>query len=292
MKPCRRTVPYALLVAVLLSSGCSGIVGSDGAPIRLISTRNEIALGEKVAPEFESMVGAKVPCEHLQSYVQQVGQRIAHVAERRMPYEFSVVASGVPNSFALPGGRIYVTSGLLALLRSERELAAVLANEVAHVCHRHPIKHLYRQMGGMLLVRMVRLAVEDTDEIGWQSACRIARAVLRAAHTRRDEMVADRDALGYMARAGYSPWGMTEMLARLYVSARSDPKRLAVMLATHPITLKRVKLAKIATELDYYYFAKGSADPQVERFAAAREAGLQVLKKPAKPADQMARLLQ
>lgn len=288
----RRGIALCILGASALKvAGCGGMAGQGGPPFRLISTRNEIAMGNRVAPELERLIGGKVPSEHLQTYVQRVGQHVAAVAERRMPYQFFVVASDLPNAFALPCGRVYVTRGLLELLDNERQLAAVLANEVAHVAVRHPVKHLYRQMGVRLLVRMVRLGVEDPDEAGWQSALLIARNVLRTRHTRRDEIVADSLAIRYLTRAGYSPWGLVDLLGRLYRRDRNAPRSVAIYLRSHPLTRKRLKLAKLATEVDYYYFSPDSADPHASRFVAARKAGDRSLRKAAEGKGHLAWML-
>ena len=255
MKPILIIVVGAL--AALPLAGCSSAAVAN----RMVSTESEILLGDKAAPEFERMLGGKVADPVLQAYVQHVGQKIAAVAPRRMPYEFYVLESTIPNAFSLPGGRTYVTSGLVAILQTERELAALLANQVAHTCRRDPVKVLFDGMGGEMLVAIARLATEDEDETGYVVAERVAAEVIRGQHTRKEEILSDELAMSMMAKAGYNPWGMPELLANLHNRHRLEPTSVHLMLTTHPLTDKRFKLAKLTAEVDYFYFKQNSPDP-------------------------------
>lgn len=243
------------LAAATLTAGC----GSGAVANHLVSTDSEILLGDRTAPEFEQMLGGKVADPAVQNYVQTIGQKLAVTAPRRMPYEFYVVESEVINAFALPGGRVYVTSGLLGMVQSERELAAILANQIAHVCRRDPVKILFDGMKGQLLVAIARLATEDVDQSGYLVAIRVAKEVLAGQHTRREEILSDKMAMEMMSRAGYNPWGMPEFLACLHNRRRLQPETVALMLKTHPLTDKRFKLAKLTAEVDYGYH--GRANP-------------------------------
>ncbi len=264
-----------LMLTIWMASvigGCSAGANLSQGRLRLISTSDEIALGEHVAPEFERLLGGKVADEDVQRYVNRVGQKVAAVAGRRMPYEFHVLAPKVPNSFALPGGKIYITAGLLQRLRGERELAAVLANEIGHVCHRRPVKSLYRNMGPGVFVAMCRLAMSDPDEDGYLIARRVAREIILANATRKDEMKADSLAVKYLARAGYNPWAMPKLLATLRERYRCDETgRFARMRASHPMTVKRIKFAEMSVAVNYEYFNPKRPDPHVEDFAQVRD---------------------
>ncbi|KPK79218.1 MAG: hypothetical protein AMJ81_13615 [Phycisphaerae bacterium SM23_33] len=100
---------------------------------RAISTEQEIALGREAAPEFEKEFEGKVPNETLQAYVREVGAKVAQASERKdVPHEYALLASDVPNAFALPGGKVYVTAGLMRRMTNERQLAAVLGHETGH----------------------------------------------------------------------------------------------------------------------------------------------------------------
>jgi predicted Zn-dependent protease len=266
------TKPTIILgcVAACLTAVVAGC-GRGAIAHRLVSTQHEILIGDKAAPELEQMLGGKVADAQMQAYVQKVGQKLAAVAERRMPYEFFIVESDVPNSFSLPGGRIYVTVGMMNLVRSERELAAVLANQVGHTCRRDPIKLLYDQMGHSVLVRTVRLATEDEDESGYRSARAVAHEIIRAQHTRKDEILADQLAMRYLARAGYNPWGLAELLTTIHNTQKLKPEEVIKYLESHPLTRKRLKLAMVTAEVDYFYFNRMDDPDTAQDFNVIRD---------------------
>lgn len=261
---------YALImtgVAILGScSGCGSLAGSG----RLLSTSDEITVGSRIQPEFERLLGGKVRDEAVQRYVQRVGQRIAGVAGRRLPYEFAVLRPEVPNYFVLPGGKIYITRGLLAMLDDERMLAGVLANAVGHACHRQPVKALFKRMKGGMYVAVAKLAVEDPDESGYRTAIRLARELILSGATRRDEMQADALAVQYLSRADYSPWGLPHVQRMLYQRCMDAPKKMTKFYHSHPLTFRRIKHAKVAVEVDYAHFDRSRPSPTQDEYAAMR----------------------
>ena len=151
-----------LLVAVslsaMLSAGCSTNPVTGQRELIFISPEQEIAMGNQAAPQFESEFGGKVPNAELQAYVQSVGGRVAQLSDRQMPYEFTLVSSQVPNAFALPGGKMFITAGLMGRMTNERQLAAVLGHEVGHVAARHNVKGMQRQIGASVLVQIAEEA--------------------------------------------------------------------------------------------------------------------------------------
>ena len=123
----------ALLVAFGLVAGCAVNPVTGRQEVVLMSEQDEIALGNQAATEVAKEYA---PCHlpGLQEYVNQVGQRLApHSHRPNLQYSFTVVDSPEVNAFALPGGHIYVTRGILAYLNSEAELAGVLGHEIGHV---------------------------------------------------------------------------------------------------------------------------------------------------------------
>ena len=106
----------SLISLLLLSSvlaGCSINPVTGKREFIMISREEEIAMGEQASPELEEQFGGRVDNQRLQDYVQAVGRKVSSVSDREMPYEFTVVASKVPNAFALPGGKIFITAGRL-----------------------------------------------------------------------------------------------------------------------------------------------------------------------------------
>ncbi|MFP4433056.1 MAG: M48 family metalloprotease [Planctomycetota bacterium] len=267
----RKMLLTILAGVVLLACGGCGSLANSG---RLLSTSDEITVGSRIQPEFERLLGGKVKDEAVQRYVQRVGQRIASVAGRRLPYEFAVLRPDVPNYFVLPGGKIYLTKGLLAMLEDERQLAGVLANAVGHACHRQPVKAIFKRMKTGMYLAVAKLAIEDPDESGYRTAIRLARELILSEATRRDEMQADALAVQYLARADYSPWGLAHAQRMLYQRCIDQPKKMTKLYQSHPLTFRRMKLTKVAVEIDYAYYDRSRPSPTQDDYAAVRRSFL------------------
>ena len=144
------------VIAILMSLGGCATTGVNIGDFNLVSSPQEVQMGDSLSLEVES----KYPMlknETVGAYVNEVGQRIVSVCDRRdIPYYFKVVADKKQvNAFALPGGHIYVYEGLLLEASNEAQLAAVLAHEVGHVVARHAAKQLTKQYGYSLLVSLI-----------------------------------------------------------------------------------------------------------------------------------------
>ncbi len=267
-----RVVLAGLLAACL--GGCGQVRSTLLTSEKVFSTGDEIVMGEKIAPDFERLLGGRVEDEHVQRYVQRVGQKVAAVAGRRMPYEFVVLVPKVPNSFSLPGGKIYITAGMLDVVGSERQLAAVLANEVAHVTLRRPVKSLLLRMKGGLYLAHAKLMLQDLDESGYHVAVRMAREIIAVQCTRRDEMEADALAMRYLVRSGYSPWGLPEFLAAYHQSYRENPGRMLKMQQSHPLTLARVQACRVGVKVTHHIYKPTWQDGGDKEFLAIRNKAL------------------
>jgi hypothetical protein len=112
----------------------------------------------------------------LTPYVNEVGQKLAAVSKRKLPYEFVVLNSSVPNAWALPGGKIAVNRGLLTELKNEAELAAVLGHEIVHAAARHGAKAQERGTAGGMAVAQIGLGTSDVNRT-WRTAAIQARGV-------------------------------------------------------------------------------------------------------------------
>ena len=132
--------------------------------LMLVGESTEIQIGQKnFAPTRQSQGGDQHLDPALTTYVQQVGQRLAAVSDRKLPYEFAVLNNSIPNAWALPGGKIAVNRGLLTQLNSESELAAVLGHEIVHAAARHSAQAMSRGMliqGGLIAAQV---AANDSD---------------------------------------------------------------------------------------------------------------------------------
>ena len=131
-----RSMVLVIAVAALVACSTNPVTGKN--EIMLVGEGTELQIGQKnFAPMRQSEGGDQQLDPALTAYVQGVGQRLAAVSDRKLPYEFSVLNNSIPNAWALPGGKIAVNRGLLTELKSESELSAVLGHEIVHAAARH-----------------------------------------------------------------------------------------------------------------------------------------------------------
>jgi len=261
------TAPLLLLAAL---GGCEVNPATGEKELILISQEQEIAMGEQAAPEFADQFGGEVRDSTVQQYVRNVGQAVAEVADRKMPYEFTLLNSDVPNAFALPGGKVFVTAGLVSVMTNERQLAAVLGHEIGHVCAKHNVKGLQRQMGAEILASIAASAVGGEAGKAAEVGAKVAGGIINLRYSRKDEYQADELGIRYMSRAGYSPWGMVELLRRLE-ELRSSGGTLPEFFQTHPDVDKRIDRAQEIVRRNYAGYSAEGPDPHLGRFVEMRD---------------------
>ena len=257
-----------LLGTSVFVGGCSTNPVTGRRELSLISTSQEISMGAEAAPEFEKEFDGRVPNQELQSYVQAVGGRVAAVSDREMPYEFTLVQSKVPNAFALPGGKIFITAGLMSRMTNERQLAAVLGHETGHVAAKHNVNGLQRQMGAAVLVQIAGMILSGTEGQAAQGVAKVVAGMATMKYGRDDEYQSDQLGIKYMSQAGYNPWGMVELLNVLKSLSDSEGSTLTEMFQTHPLTGKRISEAEdtIKDKDEYDRFSRKDKDPNEQRF--------------------------
>lgn len=257
-----------VLSASLFVGGCTTNPATGKRQLIIISLDQEIAMGAEAAPKFEEEFGGRVPNEQLLAYVRMVGNKLAAVSDRQMPYEYTLVTSDVPNAFALPGGKIFLTAGLMRLMSNERQLAAVLGHETAHVAAMHNVKGMQRQMGTALLVEIAGSIAGDSASAA-ESVTQVVATMASMKYSRGDELEADKYGMEYMTQAGYNPWGMVELLTVLVNLQESEPGMLEQLFMTHPASSERIADAKgmIETNNVYTGFKSTDRDPNTDRFA-------------------------
>jgi predicted Zn-dependent protease len=277
----RRTVAW--LTASLLACATNPVTGRQ--EIVLMSPEREATLGKQAAEQVAQSMGLVDDAEIL-AYVRQVGARVAaHSPRKDVPFQFAIANMAETNAFALPGGYIYVSRGLLALARSEDELANVLAHEVGHVAARHAAQRETRALGvGLLSV----LGTVAAGALGGSAAAgaasqvgQLAGAGLIASYGRDQERQAD-DVGQRMARAaGFDPSGMTTFLDALdgEVTLRLGQPRRPTFLDSHPATPERVEAAR--TRAGQLGTQNGLAPPAERNAFVARLDGLLVDEDPA-----------
>ena len=213
-------VTAILTVSLVLSAGCATNPVTGKTELSLVSESREIDIGaEQFAPAQQVQGGQYRLDPGLTRYVDQVGQRLAAVSDRQLPYEFVVLNHSTPNACALPGGKIAVNRGLLMELDNEAELAAVLGHEIVHAAARHGAKSMER---GMLLqgaIIATALATSEHKHANYIVQGAALGAQLASQKYGRDaERESDYYGMRYMAKAGYDPAaaiGLQETFVRL-----------------------------------------------------------------------------
>ncbi len=236
-----RLVLAAAVTLLLAACATNPVTGKQ--ELMLVGEGTELQIGQKnFAPMRQAEGGDYAMDPGLTSYVQQVGQRLAAVSDRKLPYEFVVLNNSIPNAWALPGGKIAVNRGLLTQLKSESELAAVLGHEIVHAAARHSAQQMSRGMllqGGLLAAQV---ATSDSDYGSLYSAgAGIAAQLLMQRYGREAELESDRYGIDYMTRAGYSPQGAVSLQETfLRMKDRKDSGWLAGLFASHPPSQERL----------------------------------------------------
>jgi predicted Zn-dependent protease len=221
------------LAATLVAGGCAINPATGQNQLMLVSEAQEIQMGRDYDPQIVASIGL-YPDSAWQQYVQQLGSQIAAEGERPdLPWTFRVVDDPAVNAFAVPGGFIYVTRGLLAHVDSEAELASVLGHEIGHVTARHTVSQMSKQqLAGLGLALGSLVSSEFERHAGLANT---ALGLLFLEYSRDDETEADDLGLRYMRRTNFDPRAMPEVFVLLErVSASQGGGRLPEWLATHP----------------------------------------------------------
>ena len=247
----------AIALATLLSAcGVNPVTGKK--EIQFVSEAQERDIGEKnYGPTRQGEGGDLTVLPDLTNYVSGVGQKLAAVSDRKLPYEFVVLNNSVPNAWALPGGKIAVNRGLLTELQNESELAAVLGHEIVHAAARHGAKA--QERGTMMQIGMQAAQVgagmagldANLANMALQGAG-VGLQMVQMKYGRDQELESDHYGMKYMKLAGYDPQGavtLQETFVRLSeAGGQKQQSWLDGMFASHPPSQERVEKNKAAVE--------------------------------------------
>jgi predicted Zn-dependent protease len=231
----------AVLVLAAAAAACATNPVTGRRELALMSEAQEIQLGRQTDAEIRKTMGIYDDPD-LQRYVQDIGMRLAKSSERpHLPWSFAVVDSPAINAFAVPGGFIYLTRGILPFLDDEAELAGVLGHEIGHVTARHTVAQYSRQTAAGVGLGVLGIFIPAVGQ-----AAPIAEAGLGALflkYGRDDEREADRLGVAYSARNGWDPAGVAGMLTTLARLDEASGSRRGVpnRLSTHPAPADRVQ---------------------------------------------------
>lgn len=223
-----------LILTMALLSGCTVNPITGNEELMFFSPDKDVELGRRYAPLVEKALAGRMPEQNLQSYVNQVGQRIAAFSQRPdLAYHFAAIEGGGANALALPGGYIYITRDLLKEFKTEAQLAAVLSHEIAHVVARDTLVAMSEQIGMTAL--MAAAQVSGSPDVA--RGTRFVTAMLTLQYSRDDEKEADLAGLTYLTQAGYDPNAMVEVMQILDSLTAIRPIEF---FSTHPSPMNRI----------------------------------------------------
>jgi predicted Zn-dependent protease len=209
----------------------------------------EVALGLESAPEMARQMGGEAdPADPKMLRVAAIGHKVVAGSDAsRSPYTFDFHLLRDPetlNAFALPGGQVFITEGLLEKLEDDAQLAGVLGHEIGHVINRHAAEHMATGQLGQLMTMAVGVAATDEQGRGQRAAMVAAmiNQMLQLKYSRNDELEADRVGMDYMTQAGYDPAAMLGVMRIL--SDASKGGRTPAILSTHPYPEQRLEEIK------------------------------------------------
>jgi len=263
-----------LLAPLLLSATAAGFTSGcatnpvTGTPdMVFMSEAKEIRLGDSYDKKVRNQYGV-YPDPKLQAYVQGIGEKLAAQSHRPdLKYHFTVLDGPEVNAFALPGGYVYITRGILAYINSEAELAAVLGHEIGHVTARHGV----RQHSAATATGVVGAILGAATGIqGTQDLFNVFGNAILSGYGRDHELESDRLGAEYLARTGYDPQAMIGVIGILKNQEEFEKKRAAAekrpariyhgVFASHPSADKR--LQEVVAEADKF---KTLSAPSIKR---------------------------
>jgi predicted Zn-dependent protease len=222
----------------------------DLVPFELV----DIPIGRNAATTVEQELGPVLDDPALTLYVDSVGRKLVPYSdEPDLPYVFKVLDNDQVNAFALPGGNVYVTTGLLRALSNEAQLAAVLGHEMGHVTDRHGVKQLGAGTGAAILAEAALGKRLNQESIAMLS--NLLLGGLAAGYSRHHEEKADAIGLDTAARAGYNPMGAVDVMRLFDRIDGEDPGLIESLFRTHPNSGERAN--ELEHRVNSRYSAKG-----------------------------------
>jgi predicted Zn-dependent protease len=249
----RHTARHAVaFVLLILLPACATNPATGRRQLMLVSEAQEIEMGRQADREVEGAFGL-YPDERVQAYVARLGKELAASSERQnLPWTFRVVDDPTVNAFALPGGFIYVTRGLMTHLNSEAELVSVLGHEIGHVTARHSAAMISKQQFAMLGLGVGMIVRPELQQFGDLAQAGVGLMFLKFG--RDAEREADNLGLRYLDRLDYDPQEAVEVFSVLErASQKTGEGRLPSWLSTHPAPedrAQRLRAAIAAGDID------------------------------------------
>ncbi len=224
----RRSLPLLTVALTCTGAACA------------VTVQQELELGN----QYAAQVDKTMPVVHdpaVQTALDEAAQPLRAVAVRRdLPWTFRVVNTADVNAFAVPGGHIYVTRGLIEHATSYDQLAGVLGHEMGHVDLRHSAKQIEKQRAATLGVGLGYVVLGREPGQAESAALNVVAAAVFARFSREDERAADHAAVRYTTAAGIDPDGLPDMFRILQQVQSKDPGAIEQFFASHPMTADRI----------------------------------------------------
>lgn len=235
----RSALMVLLTVGVLIPTYATG--GVNSGDINLVSVRQEWELGRKLAADLARKLDL-VENRAAVAYLNRMGRRMSSRTELgRLPWRFHLVRDATINAYNIPGGHVYVHTGLVRAAGSAAELAGALSHEIGHGAARHGTEQLTRNYG---LSLVAGLLLGEDPATYQQILTQVVAGGAMANYGRDAEREADRLGVRYMYEAGYDPNGMIRMFQRLLARRHGRPGVVARFFSSHPLTESRIRDAR------------------------------------------------
>lgn len=245
----KRVPLFFLFVLPLMFSGCAKNFVTKRRQVKFISQKTEIEIGKKAKDQIIKEYGIYKDLDW-QVYLDEVGQRVAKQSDRpELQYDFTIIDSDVLNAFAVPGGFVFVTRGILTEMKDEAELAIVLGHEITHIAAWHGLEMLQKAglLGTLTALGVIGGAVVGAGEaaIALAQAANIYENLYLLGYGRANELQADQYGIVYAARAGYDPEAAVTFFQRLDKIEQEETagQHLSPYWQDHPPTQDRLKRA-------------------------------------------------
>ena len=251
----------ALVIAVISVVGYFGKtafnpITQEKQHVAGITPEQEVALGLQAAPEMVQQFGGLDPDSEAQARVRRIGERlVSRTAAGRSPYHFEFHLLDDPetiNAFALPGGQVFITEGLLRRLQTDGQLAGVLGHETGHVVGRHGAEHIAKQQLTEGLTGAAVLATYDPNNPSSRNSAAVAAMIgqlVGMRFGRQDELEADELGVRFASEAGYDPRSMIGLMKILDQSSQGG--RPPEFFSTHPNPENRIQRIQAAIQERY-----------------------------------------
>ena len=248
MRPLARA--FGAAAALALVAACATNPATGKRQVMLVGEAQEIAMGQEANQEVATSIGL-YPDQAVQTYVSGVGSTLAAASERpSLPWAFHVVDDAAVNAFALPGGFVYVTRGLMTHLSSEAELASVVGHEIGHVTARHSVSQVTKSQ--LATLGLVAGMIVRPELARFGDLAQAGMGLLFLKFGRNDEQQADDLGLRYMTRGDYDPREMVKVFDVLdRVGQASEAGRLPSWLSTHPAPENRARRIQAAIQAQH-----------------------------------------